>query len=332
MTNTPERIHSIVLDVDTGVDDAVAIAMALNSPELEILAITTVAGNAAVDLCTRNSLVVTELLGSDVPVARGAASPLSKDLLTAPEVHGEDGLGGRRGSLPEPLRAAVAEPAHELLLRVSREHPGEVTLVTTGPLTNLAIALASDPDGLAGFARIVSMGGAFRVPGNTGEGREGPVAEFNVYVDPEAASAVLSSGLEITLVPLDATTQAILPRSSLQGRERTSRAPLTSPGRDVSAILYRALDYYMGYQLRESGLDGGFMHDPLAVASVARPELLRTRAAGVAVVIDGPERGRTIEDAAALGRGVHVAIGHQRSLFRQLTEDWAMRPVFGSPI
>jgi purine nucleosidase len=331
---SPERAkrgHSIVLDMDTGVDDAFAIALVLNSPELDVLAITTVAGNADVELCTRNTLLVSELLGSAVPVARGASSPLSKELLTAPEVHGEDGLGGNVGSLPEPARRAVTEPAHALLKRLGRERPGEITLVTTGPLTNLALCLSSDPHALDAYARIVSMGGAFKVPGNTHEDPDepAPVAEFNIYVDPEAAAVVLGSDLDITLVPLDATTRAMLPRSALAGRPGTSAPPSTRPGRSAAAVLYRALDYYMRYQLSESGLDGGFMHDPLAVASVARPDLLGTRVAAVTVVTDGPDRGRTIEDAAAHGRGVQVACELQSDLFTELIEDWAIRPVFG---
>jgi purine nucleosidase len=325
------HLPKIVLDMDTGVDDAVAIALAVSSPELEVLAITNVAGNAGVNLCSRNSLLMRELLGASFPVASGAATPLSRELLTAPEVHGEDGLGGAPGSLPEPLGTISTEPAHELLLRIGREHPREVTLVTTGPLTNLGLALKEDPRGLSRYARIVSMGGAFDVPGNTGMSPEGPVAEFNMYVDPEAAAMVLGAGFDVTLVPLDATEEAVLRRASLEGRTGTSSPAPCRPGRSLSGVLYRALDYYMRYQKSESGLDAGFMHDPLAVASVVRPELLSTRRASVTVLCEERERGRTIlEDAAAVGRGVSIALTCDPVMFGELLENRVLGPVFGT--
>ena len=322
----------MVLDMDTGIDDAVAIALALGSPEVDVLAITSVAGNAPVELCTRNCLLLNELLGGDAVVAVGANRPLVKDLLTAQEVHGADGLGGHAGSLPEPATSAVDEPAHELLARIPEEHPGEVTLVTTGPLTNIAMALRANPDAVASYARIITMGGAFDVPGNTG-----PVAEFNFYVDPEAASLVLGSGLDITLVPLDATTGAVLTRSALEAHERAHGLPSDRPCRNAAAILHRALDRYMEFQFDESGLDGGYMHDPLAVAAALAPGILETLDLPVDVVTDGPDRGRTVRGpvqahAAALGRGVHVAFGHDDDAFRQLLLERVLRPVFGATL
>ena len=320
------RRVKVVLDMDTGVDDAVAIALAAGSPELELLALTSVAGNAPVELCTRNCLLITELLGLDVPVARGAEAPLSKSLLTAQEVHGADGLGGHLGTLPEPAGSPVAEPAHELLSALPREHPGDITLVTTGPLTNVAAALARDPEAVSLYRRVVCMGGAFGVPGNTG-----PVAEFNVYVDPEAAASVLASGLDITLVPLDATTGAVLPRGVLEGRVRTRPLAGPRPGRDVAAVLHRALDHYIEFQFDESGLDGGYMHDPLAVAAALDEDILETERFPVAVVTDGWDRGLTRRDAATGGRGVRVAFGHDVASFRRLLEERVLVPVFGRP-
>ena len=322
----------MVLDMDTGIDDAVAIALALGSPEVDVLAITSVAGNAPVELCTRNCLLLNELLGGDAVVAVGAHRPLVKELLTAQEVHGADGLGGYAGSLPEPATSAVDEPAHELLARVPEEHPGEVTLVTTGPLTNIAMTLRANPDAVASYARIITMGGALDVPGNTG-----PVAEFNFYVDPEAASLVLTSGLDITLVPLDATTGAVLTRSSLEAHERAHGLPADRPSRNAAAILHRALDSYMEFQFDESGLDGGYMHDPLAVAAAITPGVLETLDLPVDVITDGPDRGRTVRgsvqtDAAALGRGVHVAFGHDDDAFRLLLLERVLRPVFGATL
>jgi len=317
----------IILDTDTGVDDAVAIALAARSPEIELVAVTSVAGNAPVRECTRNCLLILELLGADTPVAAGAAAPLAKELLTAPEVHGADGLGGKRGSLPRPRRAPSDEPAHEFLVRLARERPGQLTLVTTGPLTNVARALALDRDAVASYSRVITMGGAFRVPGNTG-----PVAEFNVYVDPEAAAAVFASGLELTLVPLDATTRAVLLRSELESRPLCRPPAPPSPGRDLAAVLYRALDYYIAYQRSESGLDGGFMHDALAVAAAMDPALLDTTPAGVEVAADGPERGRTTANAAARGHGVRIAFGHDCDRFREMLSRRVLEPVFGPEV
>ena len=322
----------MVMDMDTGIDDAIAIALAAGSPEVELLAITSVAGNAPVELCTRNCLLLNELLGGDAVVAAGSDRPLVKDLLTAQEVHGADGLGGHAGSLPEPTTNAIAEPASELLTRLPMEHAGEITLVTTGPLTNVALALRTDPDAVAAYARIIVMGGAFDVPGNTGT-----VAEFNIYVDPEAAALVLGSGLDITLVPLDATTGAVLMRSALAPRERARGLPAERPRRDVAAILHRAIDHYMDFQFDESGLNGGYMHDPLAVAAALAPGILETRDMCIDVVTTGSDRGRTVRapaqaHAAAQGRGVHVAFGHNNGAFTQLLEERVLRPVFGASL
>ena len=316
----------LILDMDTGVDDAVAIALAANCPEFELLAITTVAGNAPVDACTRNCLLLTGLLGLDVPVSRGAEAPLAKELLTAPEVHGEDGLGGAIGTLPEPAGAATEERAADLLTRLPREHPGEITLVTTGPLTNVANALAADPDALALYRRVVSMGGAFNCPGNTG-----PVGEFNVYVDPEAAAAVFSAVLDVTLVPLDATTGAILSRASLEAHALAACPSRNEPGMNLAAIMYRAIDYYMRFQFGESGLDGGYMHDPLAVAAALDPNILRTTTSRVEVVLDGPDRGLTRAKPAAAGHGLQLALGHDDLVFGKLLEERVLTPVFGGP-
>ena len=196
----------IIIDTDTGVDDAVALVLAANSPELEVVGLTTVAGNVEVDECTRNVLLLAgHLWPSPPPIARGASGPLDAALTTAPEVHGSDGLGGERGTLPQPAMCAGDAPAHELLIALARDDreaglgartsSEATTLVATGPLTNLALALQLDPESLTQFRRIILMGGALRVPGNTG-----PYAEFNFYVDPAAADLVLRSGLDVTVV------------------------------------------------------------------------------------------------------------------------------------
>ncbi len=314
----------VVLDTDTGVDDAMAMALAANSPELELLALTTVAGNAHVPECTRNCLLLGELLRPDDPrpVAEGAAAPLARELTTAPEVHGEDGLGGAIGSLPDPLREPLPTPAHELLMELATSNPGEITLVATGPLTNVALALDADPAALKAFRRIIVMGGAFDVPGNTG-----PVAEFNFYVDPEAADAVMQSGLDITVVPLDATTRVAVSRAAFERQTGWAAALAAKPG-SLPSILARALDYYMKYQFSESGRDGGYMHDPVAVASSFDPNLLVTRTMPVRVTVEGDERGRSRQGDPA-GPHVRVATDADGAAFLELLTDRVISPVFG---
>jgi purine nucleosidase len=317
----------IVLDTDTGVDDAIAIVLAANSPEIELLAITTVAGNAPVSECTRNCLLLAELLWPDDPplVARGAAAPLVKELLTAPEVHGPDGLGGEIGSLPPPHLTPSPTAATDVIAEAARANPGEVTLVATGPLSNLVSALREDPGALAAYRRIVVMGGAFHIPGNTG-----PVAEFNFYVDPEAADEVMNAGLPITLVPLDATTRSPLMRADLEARSRYVRPPRARPGRDLAAILSRALDHYFRREFEESGLRGGYMHDPLAVASAFAPAILKTSTHGVRVIADGEERGRSTLADPSGGPPVEIAFDLDGQAFQALLADRVLTPTFGT--
>jgi inosine-uridine nucleoside N-ribohydrolase len=196
-------------------------------------------------------------------------------------------------------------------------------LVTTGPLTNLAAAIADEPELIGSYRRIVVMGGAFHVPGNTG-----PVAEFNVYVDPEAARAVLGSGGNITLVPLDATTRAPLMRSTLESYAAFRERPEPGSPPRLSAILARALDFYMRYQFRESGLDGGFMHDPLAVAAAFAPEILTTSRALVDVGVGQEDRGCTSLRPPSADSAVDVAFDLNEEAFERLLVERVLEPVF----
>lgn len=315
----------IVLDTDTGVDDAVAVVLAANSPEISVSALTAVAGNAPVDECTRNCLLLAELLWPDgpPPVARGADRPLAQELLTAPEVHGEDGLGGPAGTLPVPRTSAEAADAVETILAEARTGGGRV-LVATGPLTNVAGAIERDGAAVAAFDRLVIMGGAFTVPGNTG-----PVAEFNFYVDPEAANVVLESGLDITVVPLDATTRAPLLRTDLAARPGGTPPPPGPIPPRPAPIMARALDYYMRFQLGESGLDGGFMHDPLAVAAAIYPGIVKTAAGLVWVETSGADRGRSVMRPPRKGGRVSVAFDLDADAFHAMLVDRVLDPVFG---
>jgi inosine-uridine nucleoside N-ribohydrolase len=259
----------VILDVDTGVDDALAIMLAVRSPELEVLGITTVSGNVPVAQCTANTLLTLEVLEApNVPVVSGAAVPLAKEAFTAAEVHGTDGLGNVTARYPTPLRRATPG-AVEFLLEMIRRFPEELTLVATGPLTNVAMAIQRDREAMRGVHGITVMGGAIRVPGNVG-----PTTEFNFAVDPEAAATVLGAGLPIRLVPLDVTERVVLSRAAVESAKGIGK--LQAFIRDMTAAT-------MAFHREHEGFDGMFLHDPLAVGVVADPSLVRVQSMAVAV-------------------------------------------------
>ena len=239
----------IVIDCDPGHDDAIAILLALASPEVELRGVVTVAGNQTVDKTTRNALKVLELAGrAHIPVARGADAPLRRPLRTAAHVHGESGLDGP--DLPEPSTAIYEGDPGEWL------EPG-VVLVATGPLTNVARFVER---GVA-IERIVWMGGAIA------EGNITPAAEFNAFVDPEAAAAVFGSGIELTMVGLDVTHKALFTRAHADRLRGTGRA-----GRVVAELS----DFFQRFHEERYGFDGSPIHDAMAVAHVIDPSLLHT--------------------------------------------------------
>ena len=247
----------IVIDCDPGHDDAIAILLALASPEVELRGVTTVAGNQTLDKTTRNALQVLEVAGRvDVPVAPGADRPLRRELRTAAHVHGESGLDGP--SLPEPSATAVAAHAADFLAELIE--PG-VVLVPTGPLTNVALMLERHPDVRDRLERIVWMGGAI------GEGNVTPAAEFNAFVDPEAAAAVFGSGIAVTMIGLDVTHQALFTREHAE-RVRGAGAA----GRVVAELS----DFFQLFHERRYRFDGAPVHDALAVAHVIDPTLVTT--------------------------------------------------------
>src|SRR2546426_10720650 len=194
-------MYRIILDTDPGIDDALALFLALASPELQLEAITTVSGNVHVDLTTRNALTLLELAGrTDIPVARGCDRPLSRQPVFAEYVHGQNGLGGVE--LPEPQLQPVGQHAVDLIIERVMAAPREITLVPIGPLTNIALALRKEPRIAEHVREVVIMGGALRVPGNVT-----PEAEFNIYADPHAAHIVFHAGWPIRLVSLDVTNK-----------------------------------------------------------------------------------------------------------------------------
>ena len=287
----------LILDVDTGVDDALAILYALASPEVTLIAATTVMGNVDVDHTTENTLAVLELCGyADVEVARGAGRPLVREHMPFPVVHGARGLG--EAELPPASRAPSERDAARLLVETARERPGEVLLVATGPLTNVALALSEEPalpDLLKGFT---IMGGAFDHQGNVT-----PAAEANIWVDPEAAQAVFRgfAGAPEAKLPvsvgLDVTERVKLDRDGVN--EMCARAP-DSP---LAAFLQGSVPFYIEFYERYGSSDGASMHDPLALAIAIDPSLSTLQTTRVEVETDGTwTRGATVTDLRGIRR------------------------------
>lgn len=300
----------VLIDTDAGVDDALALILALHSPELDVKAITSVAGNVTVEHCTRNVFYLLHLLNErKIPVAEGARKPLAKRLVTAPEVHGNDGLGNTRP--PVALPGSLSHDAVGMILALSKEYGKRLSIVALGPLTNIARAYKKNPRVLKTVGRLITMGGAFRVPGNTS-----PVAEFNYFVDPDAAHLILNSGLPITIVPLDVTEQVVLMRRELEYRAKRRASP-------VARAILRFTTFYMRYHRNTEGFDGGYLHDPMAVAAAIEPGLFQTRVARVMVERRGEwTRGMTIADfrkAPARGEpSVEIAFKVEREQFLKL--------------
>jgi inosine-uridine nucleoside N-ribohydrolase len=268
---------SILLDCDPGHDDAIALLLALASPELELLGVTTVAGNQTLEKTTANAIRVLDFVGrGDVPVAAGADRPLLRDQFVASYVHGETGLDGP--DLPPPQRDPVPQHAVEFLAEKILLHDGAVTLVPTGPLTNVALLLALHPD--ARPERIVLMGGAIA------EGNVTPAAEFNIWCDPEAAARVFASGNDLTMIGLDVTHKALF------GAEHSAQL-----GGRVGEMVRELLAFYGSFHKEAYGWDGSPIHDAVAVAHVSHPDLVETLERGVKIDTESElSRGRTLVD------------------------------------
>jgi inosine-uridine nucleoside N-ribohydrolase len=294
--------HHVIIDTDPGVDDALALILALQSPELCVEAITTVSGNVDVDLATQNALTVLGLFPPErrPPVARGADRPLVRAADTAAHVHGDDGLGGvsrlhtAAGEQRYPPASAPlgSGDAATCLLDLIRGSPGEVTLIALGPLTNLAHAVRRDAQVVRQLAGVVVMGGAVTVPGNVT-----PVAEFNIYVDPEAARIVFSAGLPITLIGLDVTERVRLTAEMID-----QHVCLT--GSSLSQFVAACTAQTMEFSTRAERPPGMAMHDPLAVAALIDPSLVHTVPMSVQVETKGEfTTGMLVADRCALRLG-----------------------------
>src|SRR3990170_1088511 len=277
-----------LIDCDTGIDDALALLYACASPEIELVSVTCVAGNVAARQVADNTRAVLELAGRpDIEVALGREVPLVRPLEIAPETHGPNGLG--YAELPPPSRPLSDRHAVDVILEAARRHAGELTLVTLGPLTNLAMAVLREPD-LPERVRWVLMGGSYRSAGNTA-----PTTEWNIHCDPEAAQIAFAAfggaARRPTALGLDVTERAKLTPEHLE------RLASFAPDSPVVRFLREALRFYMEFHSRYDGFFGAFIHDPLAVASAIDPSLVRTEAVAVEVELGGMlTTGETVSD------------------------------------
>jgi pyrimidine-specific ribonucleoside hydrolase len=296
----------VIHDCDPGHDDAIALALALSSPEIELLGVSTVAGNQTLEQTTANAIRVLDHLGRDeVPVAAGAGRALVRQPHRDVRGHGETGLDGPE--LPPPARAPESEPAVDWMARVIADAKAPVLVVATGPLTNLALLLACHPEVEHQLARVVLMGGAI------GEGNITPAAEFNIWCDPEAAARVFGSGLEVTMVGLDVTHKALM-------RPEHARR-LASAGR-AGRLVADLYEFYAAFHRRTRGWDGAPVHDALAMAHLIDATLLETRHCGVKVDTGGElSRGRTNVDRwghCGWPANCHVAVDVDTERFLEL--------------
>ena len=267
---------AVILDCDPGHDDAIALLLALASPEVELLGVTTVAGNQTLEKTTANAIRVLEFVGRDIPVAAGADRPLVRNQVVASNVHGETGLDGP--DLPPARASPIEQHAVDFLAEQIREHDGAITLVPTGPLTNVALLLALHPD--ARPERIVLMGGTIE------EGNVTPAVEFNIWCDPEAAARVFASGIDVTMIGLDVTHEALFTPAHVSRLEG-----------EVGEMVSELMRFYGEFHRTVYNFDGSPIHDAVAVAHVLRPDLVRTEHLNTEIDVESELcRGRTVVD------------------------------------
>lgn len=277
-------MHKVIFDTDPGVDDAMALLFLHRHPEIDLLGITTVFGNASVDTTTRNALFLKREWKIDAPVARGANETFDPGRAADEEwptfVHGEDGLGNI--DVPEVIDMPVdPRPAYQFIIDTVRAHPGEVRLVAVGRMTNLALALRHDPE-IAGLVKdVVIMGGNFRVPGNVT-----PVAEANIYGDPEAADAVMTAPWKVVVIGLDVTGVTTMSRKYL--------ADMATEGGEHVELLNRISQFYIDFYAHMVD-DGMLVHDSCACVYIVAPELFTTQRGPIRVVCGGIADGQTIQ-------------------------------------
>ena len=311
--------RKIIIDTDPGQDDAVAILLALASPaELDVLGIVAVAGNVGLHHNANNARKVVELAGKlDVPVYAGCARPIRRQLITAEHVHGETGMNGP--DLPDPTIPLQGQHGVDYIIDTLMAHePGTVTLCTLGPLTNIAMALIKQPAIAGRIAEIVMMGGAYFEVGNIT-----PAAEFNIYVDPEAADVVLRSGAPITMLPLDVTHQ-------IQSTPERLSA-IKAIGNKAGQAVYEMLTFSGGFDLQKYGWTGAPLHDPTVIAWLLQPDLFEGRHCNVTIEVDSElTMGMTVTDywhvTGRVRNVTYLRNGNAKGFYKLLTERLARLP------
>ena len=282
--------HKVIYDTDPGVDDAMALVFQARHPDIELLGLTSVFGNATIETTTRNARFLAGRFAPGVPVAQGAAAPLKR---AAPEplawIHGDNGLGNI--AIEAGVEAALdARPAHRFIIDTVRAHPGEVTLIAVGPLTNLALALADDPQIASLVKQVVIMGGAFGTDGVLGNVT--PAAEANILGDPDAADRVLGASWPVAIVGLDVTQRTIMSRDYL--------ASLRDRGGAAGQFVWDVSRHYEAFHEQSAQLRGIYVHDSSAVTYVLAPHLYTTRSGPVRVLTDGIAVGQTIQKPSTM--------------------------------
>lgn len=295
--------QKIIIDTDPGVDDAMAIFYAFLQPKLEVIGLTTVFGNVSVDVATRNALVLAELAGRDVPVARGAEKPL----VMAPnphssQVHGVEGFGDMAPRTPK--GKVIAETAAEFIVRQINENPGEITLCPIGPLTNIALALEMDPSIAQKTRSVVIMGGGMEL-GNVTEH-----AEANIWNDPHAADRVFAAGWEVVMVGLDVTRQITC------GAPEFSRTKKAAPV--LGGFLSEATAFYLEFYQTVLGEPVCRLHDPSATIAISHPELFTIENHALEVIVEGTEIGKTIRSGKGGRRAVKICMGVDAGAVKEL--------------
>jgi purine nucleosidase len=272
----------IILDCDPGHDDAMALLLAAGDPRIDLVAVTTCAGNQTLEKVTRNALAVCAAAGIDVPVAAGCPAPLVRPPLVAADIHGESGLDGPQ--LPAPTRAVDDRHATDLIIdEIMTAPPGTLTLVPTGPLTNIAMAMRKEPRIVHRVKRVVLMGGAYT------RGNRTPAAEFNILADPEAAHAVFAGAWPVTMVSLDLTHQATATPDVVER--------IAAIGSPLAEFVVQVLRFYGGAYRRQQGFTAPPVHDLCCVAWVCDPDVFTTRSAFVTVELTGTwTTGMTVTD------------------------------------
>lgn len=300
----------VIFDCDPGIDDAIALMLAYSDAgkNLDIKAVTTVGGNQTAENTLRNALSLLSFLGVDAKIAKGANGPLMRPLVTAAEVHGESGLEG--ATLPEPTLVQLETGAVETMINILNDSDEKVTLIATGPLTNVAELLLVCPAAAEKIERIVIMGGACF------GGNQSPAAEYNIYVDPEAAKIVFGSGVPIVMCGLDVTTKAVVYPSEIE--------KIKSIGKKVSGVMAGFMDFYSEFH-KKLGISGIYMHDPSAVAYVIDPTLFTTKMCHVDIETQGEfTRGCTVVDYDGISgktKNAEVVFGVDRDRFVKMLID-----------